>query len=603
MVGQAFVPGYAVYLLEIFLPGIGFGELLNLWPRDSTLTERLAYSFGLGLAVSTLVLLVRTSGLTVGGVTLRGMDLASVYFLVGLGLGALAVSVVWRRKLGIVVRPKRVDWVLLFIMAVLAAMELVYFLKYLIFPQYESVDFGAHVLLVQSLISGAQTSIPAGILYFGVHFQLASALLLVGGEPLVTLQRTMALLVVLSPLLFYLAAKSLFSRRLAGVIVAAVYAFSGTIWFIGVFNSGLFANFFGVLAALFLIVATLNVASSVKSVRGWLVFFLALVMAYFSHYTTMTLFPALLVLPFVQFFRDRKQAVGYLAPAVAAIAPGLVGLAVFPGLLTKVLNLAAAGGGQITGKTLLSAAFSGIPVLSFMTLEVFDDVGFVFLLVFAGVCLYRGVAGKKALIAVPLVWFVSLFVAAPANVSAWRFSYEAIIPLTLMAGYGVFSLLPLPRASTRRRRSGSHLAALVVLAILLAPLVATSFAEISMADAVTNTNVSADEQQEVYTAIYWLQANTPNSSTYLSATDWRFSYTDLIISRVTFAPAMGQCITDPQEAQRTALQNGAGYVIVTFGVTCSLPPDPQLYLWNTLRQSSNLTLVYSNSDVKVFKIV
>jgi hypothetical protein len=42
---------------------------------------------------------------------------------------------------------------------------------------------------------------------------------------------------------------------------------------------------------------------------------------------------------------------------------------------------------------------------------------------------------------------------------------------------------------------------------------------------------------------------------------------------------------------------------VTLFVTCSLPPDPQLFLWNTLMPSSNLTLVYSNPDVKVFQVV
>jgi hypothetical protein len=600
---DAYLPGYAAYLLVVFLPGVGLGELFDLWPEGSTLTERLAYSFGLGLAVDTLVLLVRTSGLSVGGVALKGIDLATVYLLIGIGLVSLAASVGWRRKLRIAAKPKGVDWALLLVMLVLGAVESVHFLKYPIFPQYQSVDFGAHVQFVQSLISGAQTSIPAGILYFGVHFQLASALLLVGGEPLVTVQRTMALLVFLSPLLFYLAAKSLFSRRLAGVVVAGVYAFSGTIWFAGVFDSGLFPNFFGILAALFLIVATLNVSASLGSVKGWSVFLLALVMAYFSHFTTVTLLPALLLLPLIQLLKGRKMVVGYLAPAVAAVAPGVLGLAVFPSFLAKALELAVAGGGNLTGTTALSAALSGLPVLGFMALEVFDDVGFAFLLVFAAICVYKGVKGKRVLVAVPVVWLLSLFVAAPANVSAWRFSYEAIVPLTLMAGYGIFCLLPKPRAGSRRRPRGSYLSTLVVLAILLTPIVATSWAQTSVADAATDTGASSDAQQAVYSAIYWLQANTPGTSAYLSATDWRFSFTSLMISRTTFGPPSGECLTDPQAARRSALQDNASYIIVTLFVTCSLPPDPQLFLWNTLMPSSNLTLVYSNPDVKVFQVV
>ena len=52
------VLGYFVYLLFIFLPGLGFGELLNLWRSDEGLMERVGLARGLGLAVVTVVLMV-----------------------------------------------------------------------------------------------------------------------------------------------------------------------------------------------------------------------------------------------------------------------------------------------------------------------------------------------------------------------------------------------------------------------------------------------------------------------------------------------------------------------------------------------------------------
>jgi hypothetical protein len=600
---EAFLPGYLVYLLMVFIPGIGLGELLDIWPRDSMLMERLAYSFGLGLAVDTLVLLVRTSGLSLAGFILKGLDLVSVYSLIAIGIVALVLSVIIRKRLKFVVRPRKVDWILMFFVGALAIMELIYFQKYPIFPQYESADFGNHVQSVQAMIAGSETSIPAGLLYFGIIFQLASAFLLVGGEPLVTIERTMALLVCISPLLFYLVGKSLFSRRLAGLVVAAVYVFSGTIWFAGVFNIGLFPNFFGILASLFLIVVVLDVGSLPKSLRMWVLFFLALIMFYFSHYSSLTLLPALLTLPLVQLLRERKLSMDYLLPSFALIAPGILGLIVSPSLLSQVLGLAVAGGGNPSGGTPLSAALAGLPVLSFMALEVFDDVGFVFMLVFALFSVYKGMTGRRIFIAVPVVWLVLLVIVAPASVSAWRFSYEGIIPLTILAGYGIYHFLPKPGAGSRRRKAGSYLPTTVVLVLLLTTVIATSWGQTFIIGALTDTAPSADAQQSVYKTIYWLQANTSSNSVYLSATDWRFTFTNLMISRTTLEPPSGECLTDPKTTQKLALENNATYIIVTLLVTCSLPPNPQLFLWNTLHPTSNLTLVYSNDDVKVFKII
>jgi hypothetical protein len=599
----AYLPGYAVYVAFVFMPGIGLGELLELWDKNDALMEKLALSFGLGLAVDTLALLILTSGFRVGGLSMAGLSLASVYSLIAFGAVALLGSLVYRRKLAVASRPKASDTWLLILMASLAAMEWSYFQKYPIFPQYESVDFGSHVQFVQSLISGTTTSIPSGILYFGVHFQLAAALLVVGGEPIVTLQQTMAILVVLSPLLFYLAGKVLLGRRLAGLVVASLYAFSGTIWFVGIFNSGLYPNFFGILSALFLVVAAVRLAQSVKSAKLWAVFILALVMAYFSHYTTVTVLPALLVLPLLQYFKDRRLTLEYLVPALGAVVPGALGALVYPDLLARALSLAVSGGGVLSGSTALSSALSGFPVLSYMALEVYGDVGFFFLLIFAVVSVYKGYATKRVLAWVPAVWLVALLVAAPRDLSAWRFSYEAMVPLTFMAAYGIFSLLPRLNRGSPRKRARNNFGTLVVLVLLLTPIVATSWTVSAMADAATDTAAGAQAQRSVYSAFYWLKANTSASSGILSATDWRFIFTDAVIGRVTHVPQGGGCFTNPQDVQRAALQSNLTYIIVTNEVTCALPPNPQLFLWNTMHPSSNLTLVYQNDDVKVFQVV
>ncbi|MGH2638373.1 MAG: hypothetical protein ACRDF4_03720, partial [Rhabdochlamydiaceae bacterium] len=217
---DGFVPGYIVYLLEIFLPGIGFGELLNLWNSGETLAERIALAFALGLSIDTIVFLIKTSG----AAGLVGISLDSVYFVIGLGIAAIVASAIIKRKIAFPVRPVRTDVVLFVIMLLLGSMLLVYFQKYPIFPEYFTQDPTVHVGYVESLISGSTTSIPSGLLYFGVHYQLASGVLLVGGEPLVVVQRVMAILVVISPLLFFHASRKLFSSERAALIITIIYA-------------------------------------------------------------------------------------------------------------------------------------------------------------------------------------------------------------------------------------------------------------------------------------------------------------------------------------------------------------------------------------------
>jgi hypothetical protein len=357
MSNEPFLGGYLVYLCEIFVPGIGLGELLGVWGGEKNrLTTRLAYAFGLGIAVDTVVLVVRTSGFSVAGYTLKGIDPATIYFIIIVGVVAFGISVLRRRKVLLPIRPTLQDFALFAVMAALAVMVTLFVQKYPIFPEYNSPDFGNHVQTAQLLVSGALTSIPGGILYYGVHFQLASALLLVGGDPLVTVQRTMSILVVLSPLLVYLAASRVFSSAGAGLVAAAVYAFSGTVWFVSVFNVGLYANFFGILASLFLLVAVVDISGNIRSLPGWLVFVLAVAAAYFSHYTTITLLPALLGVPLIQLIRNRADLKRFLIPPIVAIAPAALVVVASPALVSHVLSLAVAGGGSLTGSTTLCSS-------------------------------------------------------------------------------------------------------------------------------------------------------------------------------------------------------------------------------------------------------
>lgn len=595
--------GYVVYLIEIFLPGVGFGELLGAWEsKGSGLGQRVGYAFGIGLSVDTAVLMVRTLGFTIDGHRLAGIDLPTIYFILGLGAAALLASLAIRRKFTLPVRPSGADAALTAVTAILALMVASYIEKFPIFPEFPGQDFGNHVQIAEGLISGTMTTIPHGILYYGVHYQLASALLLVGGEPLVTVERTMAILVVLSPFLVYAASSRLFSNASAGLVAAALFVFSGSIWFDSVFNSGLYANFFGILIALFFVAILLDLSERIRSVRAWLLFAIVLVAVYFSHYTTVTLLPAILLAALVQYVKARPAFMRLLIPSLVSVAPGVIVVLASPRTIRLVLHLGEAGGGVVTGSTTLSSLFSFFPAFGYLALEVYDDIAFVFLFAFAAICVYKVLKSKSAVLLILPFWCAALLISSPQNVSAWRFSYEALLPLTLMAAYGIYSLLP--RLKIQRRRSGESNAigqyarVGAVLFLLMAPVVVGSWGTTMVSYDVTGTQLQAQSQHSVYTALYWLKDNTPPNSTYLTVTDWRFLYSQLFFGR----NSTYQYFNTEEQALAYAQQNGYGYIIVTALMTVSLNLPPQDYPWNSFQTTSNATLVYSNSDVEVFQV-
>ena len=121
-----------------------------------------------------------------------------------------------------------------------------------------------------------------------------------------------------------------------------------------------------------------------------------------------------------------------------------------------------------------------------------------------------------------------------------------------------------------------------------------------LGDALTDTSAVAQTQNDVYQSIYWLKANTPNGSQYLSVSDWRFTYTNLMIGRLTHYEYIFNVTSAIQVAKNTSSE----YILVTNYVTANVPNLSEFYPWITFQSSSNanLTLIYSNPDVRVYQI-
>lgn len=467
------------------LPGIGLSELFGLYGKDNSLAERIAFAFGMGLAFSTLVMTVTTSGLTIGAIKLFGINQAIVAFFLASGALMTSFSVLRRRKLLLYEHPRKEDILVFLFCVAVASIFYLNYQKYPVFPEYNSVDYKVHVELSDALLRGRISSIPAGILYYGIHFQLALSYLLVSGMELVIARTTIAILVSLSPLLFFLCTRKLFRSRKVALISTSIYALSGSIWVGSVLNAGLYANFFGILISMFFLYL-FAAAEESRRLSNFLSLLISLPALYMSHYTAVVILFAVFFFPFFQLL-VRRATLQSFYPTIVSAAPALIAVALRPNLPSLLLNLAVSGGGKIVGSTVISSLLSSFPVLSYMALELYNDPAFVLMLLLSSISLY--LVFKKGIIfaTIPVIWLISLLVASPFNVSAWRFSFEALVPLTMLSSLTIASILPERDASVKksRVRHGKGIRTFAILLLIL-PLIAGSWAQTVLADSLSN---------------------------------------------------------------------------------------------------------------------
>jgi hypothetical protein len=596
----AFVPGYLVYLADVLVPGAGLAELLHVGRQEDGLAEKLGYAVALGFAFDTLVVAVRTSGLGFYGIRLLGLDQGTSYFLIGVGVVSLASSFALRRSLSLVARPTRVEAVLLLVILVQAGTIYLFFQKYPIYPAYPSQDFRNHAEEAQGLVSGSIAMFPSGVMYFAVVGQLALSLLSVGGFALATAERTMAIVAILSPFIVYLAAVRLFSNRIVALLATALYSLSGTVWYLAVFDSGLYPNFFGILASLFMIVTYIDVAKGAGGASRWCAFALALFTFYMSHYSVVVLLPAFLLVPLYQLTKSGAEFRKFVLPSILVLVPAVLGAFLLPWIYQYVIALVENVRGNFISQSYLGGVLSAIPVLGYMAGELNDDVEFLVLMFLLAVYVFRFRSGDSLLL-FPIAWFFTMM-AAPLGISAWRFAFEAIMPLLLMAAFAIHSLT-LEKRKPGRKRLRTNISkgwkTAIIVCVLVVPVLATSWVPQSLADSLTYTSLVNMSQNAVYNATVWMAQRTPPNATFLSLTDWHFSYLNKTIGR-----AIGfSYFSDPSAATSYARRIGASYIIVTYVVTFTLPSEaPNLYPWNTFPGNASLTLAYSNQDVRIYKV-
>jgi len=590
------------YVLTVLLLGIGFGEILNAWKPEDDLASRTGIALGIGMAVSGLFLFVLTSGFAIFGHVLIGVGDTAAYALLAAGLVAILVPVAVRRRFSF---PRKLAWgdsVIAALVVVQGAMLLQYFSQFPYFQEFPSADFTFYYAIPRDIISGTP-SFPAGILYYGPHLQIVLSMLF-EGVLLEVARYTAATLAVFSTPLFYVATLRLLKNRTAALAGTAIYTLSATVWFGNLFNAGLYSQFYGIMAILFFVAAMVPLVESPRRLSSWLLLLVAVANAYIAHYSVLLLVPVLCVMPLLA-LATKGSWKAWLLPLGLFLVPLVLGVALYPGMTSLLVGfLNNNSPNSAVGTTQLASFLSSFPVVSYMVLDVTNDPGAVILLALAVLSVLALRKAKVPTDFFPLIFVGVVVLGSPFNALAWRFSFDAIVFLTMMAGVGMALLVP---SDSRRRRM---VAGLAIAVLCVSGMVYGSWGQ----QMVTPVPQSAQYQSYVYNAILWIKDNTPQNAVYYSVTDWRFNTIGLWLQRpanygfssnltTAFASATEQQIDHaaPSGTNGTYVLPPS-YMIITDFVTENLPPDPSLYPWNTFTSNPNMTLVYSSPDVKIFQM-
>ena len=454
-----------------------------------------------------------------------------------------------------------------------------------------------------------------------------------GGESLFLAREGMGLLALLSSFWVYAASRRIFENDKSAFACSLVWM-SGAVWFGMVFNSGLWPNFYGLLSVLFLTTIALHfveergeddnnfVFGTTKPQRSLqinsstlgflLVLPFALTNAFLSHYTVLLFLPGLLVICV-----GRKRVAKSAFLSFAIILPIILGYFAFGNVAVNLLGFLQEGEGLPVRMHTQLAAVVPLPVLRFALMEITNDLASVImlaLLALSAVWLIKNREDTSAWL--PMLRFLTIFLAAPLNASAWRFSFVALLPLMLMAGSVASRPFIMPQIHTKsvrlgrwRNKDGQRLWSGIALFLLMGGSWAANSALIIL----PNVELEVPKAQgEVYRAILWMKENVKpiqideeheSPRSILSVNDYFFTYSETLGGpKAYYAPDYRISTIDSFQVTLLSYRLGTDIIVVAKLSTDGAPPELSSFRWTNESFRCQSCLIYETGYVKIFDL-
>jgi hypothetical protein len=611
--------GYLEFALLLFLPGLATLLVFNQI-RESSIVTALARSYGISLALNAIVVfaglvlarspVVRSPSAATGTPI---SDLPSIILAVSAVLILLLGAFRYRSELAMVksIRISKERIVVLLLAVVSAALILSEFVKYPNFPKSYSVDFVQHVYLLRDVVS-LQVGPAAGILYYGVHYNLALGYVLVGGDTVIQIQYLMGILAAPASLLVYEAGRRIYSSEKHAILAQLLFIATGFLWYVPLYDTGLYPNLFAIILSFAFIIELRNTVDGSSKGR-FVVFAIVAIGLYLSHYFSPVLVIAALISLFVAVGLRHVNWRSLVIPLVVTLAP--LGALVFrPELvrLAQAVYTQSGATGAFAYSTPLSDIFSFNPFLRYTVAIVFNygSIVILFGLPFAIFHAWRQRSEAWPLVTL-IIWFLLLWILSPSAELAWRFAFQGLAALLLLTP-ATFSVAPRfvkwilgigpgGRRKQRRVREGDHsVSDMVIVAVMLLIVFVGSWTTFMVEDLASDSAPYSAAQSDLYDSMTWFAQNSPPQSSLLSVTDWRVAFLNPIAGRT------GQLLllAPGRDAANYARNKSYGYILVTYHIPAEVPPSLDLVAYfNSFNQTQSLRVVYQNQNDIIYQVL
>ena len=598
--------GYLAFIALLFFPGAFLGLISSLF-NGKRFTEIIALSAGISMLVVPLALSVfyLFSG-TINAV--------AVYIIIVISLSGIAAFLKIKKIKLRAPKLTGIEKLALLLIFIQAAMLLVNYIKYPIFPESVSMDFRNHLQMALGFQEGTtslmQVNYPPAI-----HLFIAALLSIENGINVVIMQYALTIIATLVPIFFFVVVGKLLKDQRLALIASSIHVFFGTVFLGPLIISGLYANIFANLGTLVVLILLVDGVESLDLIKRGVIFICGLGL-YLSHYTIVIFIAALWLATPLVWKAMRKGRSHYLQMLGLLTIPGAVLITLRPDLIRLLLSfisLEGIGAGTSLKSSLLF--FDYFAKVSPFLGAVYYDLGYgqmALTLVTIPLAVYFAYKRRSLWVSFLLLWFFLVWIATPYTDIAWRFAKIAVIPLSLLWPVGLsMGLTPIfSRFSNKRiiREKGKKIRTIswttptntVLVILVVASLLFTSPTYFMLRDVSIAAPQISQNQREVYAAMNWLAINSSKTVNLVGLNDWRFLY---------FTPMYGRTITvffnnTVLDVISFAVNHRRGYILVS---NYFIPgPDTSGSAYNRVIQELDEVVgvkrVFSNPSVKIYQL-
>ena len=479
---------------------------------------------------------------------------------------------------------------------------------YPIFPANQSADFLVYIERSIVFATGEATFQDLITLHPAIYLLLGAVLSLNILNPLFLTRGFMLILTILNIPLIYMVSKKLYGR-LVGELALLISIFINIFWYYTIIITGLYANFLGLMLALYLLYLITEYFRSRHRVFLALALLTTLAML-LSHETTFAILLALWPSSIYDILARRslklvKTSAVLMSPLalVFLLAPASIrflrDFIVDYILKFKTMSL------RVMLITPVNPIYNTLKIISPMLANVYSTTGLSGL-TFTILCLTYGVLlmlrKREGLQLILWFWILNLLLTSYFTEEAWRLALNALIPITIFSAATAkdiaFKVLgkinSIKLVEKTRRILKYELAAFTIILLFVT-------SNISLTLAYNYCRISEKHQQQygILEAMEWIKENTPENAKIASIARWQFMYTPYITNRTY----IGDYALAPIQFLRI-ISNGIAklndtYVIV---IVWNKLHNETTYYIKLYRNCEFFEELWTNNEVTVFKL-